>query len=672
MTDSLEIQAKISGVETVKQSLNDLAQAEKAFGDEVQKASPAAQTAANAITQVGQVAASAKPAVADFSAAMFSVGEDAQSDAIEANSKAISTSGDAAKTAKPSLNDYVAAMSSVGEEARKTKTVIDRTFINSLLDKKAGEDVFKNLDSNLEKVAKDFGPVHENFDQLHESLGVAGKDADDHGGKLSGLKGMYDNLASGVKSWIAGYVGFQAIIGMIKDYISHLEQVKEIQKQIAEQSSKSQGSLHGLASSMGDLSDDGFRRARQVADSVGKAGGFESLETSSAYASRINAILGGKIRENMPIGQAIAAFAGTNQLSVEDTGAFGELLKRFGATKSQDSVNQYAAKLKAAYKASGSGEEGLGGFLRMYQEGANNLLEGGMGFDQSLEYITRIREAAANAGEAESAIRQLSMAAIKPEGRMKTLMSIKATEKGLNLSDIKDASQRMNMIINMVTSGEDQALIEQAMGRREYVTLNRTFRPQKKETAGTIKEAIAGASSADVVRQNEQYAGSEMAKDAASKLDIENSKLDAGRGQTDYARLQEKATAEYNIQKSRGGTFRVSQEVFEEEYVVQEMLSNLEKKKMKARESGDAEGEGRVSDLISFLKKPEMVPLLANKYGMKDEWMTEAGQRYQQVVNYNGGTYIYQDGRSNPRKSPGSNPIGGGDSNNQTGSGEAR
>ncbi len=530
-------------------------------------------------------------------------------------------------------------------------------------------------------------------DEASEGHEKARRKAGQHGKELSGIAKLYGNLKRGAVAWLGGLATFGTVLSQMRQYVEYLREARNIQRELAGQAETTQGGLHGLAVQFGNVSPEGFSRARKAARGIGVAGGFDQ-NTATQLAISLDVALAkrGGLLENMDVGKKIAGAAGALNLKGDEAGKLVELLNTMGALESPEKMDAAVAKIMAAQNRSQSTQ--FGAFASMMQQGGTGMLNANVNPNDVLQYAVMMRQVTKSEDVAGTAMSQLFRASIGASGgkTWRDYLTKEAKSRGINWTAMGTGEKIRflgGLLSEAKTPEQQQRLLEAGLPGEVSTVLFSAFSAKNIRATAKAKEDVTQASGADVDKLVSGYKKTLLYKERATDVGLKYDVLAKGDMKRKFKLLEDEAKAEYREYAATYQTgYKVDEELFVESYIMEKMKQQLRgqprgQKLLKELTRGPFKSTARTGDPADRLAEmiaPHVWAGAGKLIGMSggaapDEWLYEKFRQFNKIQNQTsmpsniyiktGGTDIHQDGRRSPiNNGPGRNRIGSGDNTN--------
>lgn len=535
--------------------------------------------------------------------------------------------------------------------------------------------------SGTEKVQRDLGGIADAERKVGKEATDAGRDAtrghetagtaaEKHGRKLGGVGKLLKGLADEAKGFIAGFAGLAVVQKGLDMMLQRLEAIRAAMRQIAQEASGGQASVHQLAVQLGDVSQGGFDTAEGIATQVRRAGGFSDMGTASSMAIAMDVALGsrGGIAQNMGTAREVAGVAGALNMQAGEAGKLVELLGTMGALESPEDMQGALAKTRAAFTASRA--TSFGQFATMLQQGGTGMLTQGVDTERMLEWAVQFRQVAVNEAQAGTMMEQFQRVALGQSGGEATRDYLKSAAAGQGTDWVTMSAQgKMEFLQGLIqgarTPQEQQALMEILPGEVSGRLFSAFSGKNLAETA-SASGAIASATAADTVRARQQWQSTTLYAERVGQAGRESRSIREGDLSRFFGELEKSARHDYMLAMGRGDVGVESEEAFTERRMVEMVAEAIENRLRRARESGDTETVEAMEGLQTYrgvqLEQSRFGLAGGRMYGYSDtalrRWMDMAvmsGITVNQI-----GTNINQGEKGNVNRKTGPTPSQGG------------
>ncbi|MBN1489961.1 MAG: phage tail tape measure protein [Phycisphaerae bacterium] len=395
-------------------------------------------------------------------------------------------------------------------------------------------------------------------EQAQQKLrGVAGAEeqigtqADKAKEKTGGLGAMLRNAGGAAVAFVAGFVGIQAIVGVIGALVSHLERVQAALKEIAREGLTALETVLPFAKQLGDTSLAGQQRALRIATQIQERGALPDLQTAVSLGISGDISLGlrkgnPKLRENLEKLHAFAPLVGAGAIPEAEAGKFLQIISASGR-------DMWEAALIIQRGAEMSKAETVGEFVGQMLRGGTSMLSQGVDLETTVAYAVAARQEAAEGGLAATSMKTFARLASGPTPESRKFLEAAAKERGQAFGSmtLDKRMQLLGGVLGGVTTPEQQDVVAAAFGGGQDIRdLFVMF------SAGS--RAAGAAAFAEVSNIDQTAAMADAA--AFTKTPLAQSRQDAARrafrrgmqGRFDAARLRQEAEEVYKEQLATG------------------------------------------------------------------------------------------------------------------------
>jgi hypothetical protein len=330
--------------------------------------------------------------------------------------------------------------------------------------------------------------------------------------KTGALGGALKSVAASAKSFILGFVGLTAVIGLFSKLYNHIKNVRDILKQLAEQAATTQSSLRELAEQERISLQEAARRTQQTVQRTGATTEVAAEARRAVHSAFGEAGIAGGVQ--VPVAGALARYGGGK----EQATAMVEFLKRIGA-----------GDRAAAGKALSGIERGMA--LTFYSSLGEMTQAAGKGQMQGLIAEAPLEEIVGRMAQARAA----TSTANESAELMKQINRVIQSDKGIALIERHTGREFVGMDYSERIAAFQGAL--QGAGRRERFGMLREFtgRPRMqaetffltKPAVGTYYQAlraVGAGTAAELEARNRAYRGTAPAQlamvQARTQLDV--------------------------------------------------------------------------------------------------------------------------------------------------------
>ncbi len=482
-------------------------------------------------------------------------------------------------------------------------------------------------DINIHVKAKDTGRTKQQLDDVGRSAKDVGtktaegsKQAtaatDKTTQKLSGMGKILGTLKSQVMAFIGAWLGLQAVIKVVTYLIQKLERIQQLQREIYEKSLSFAEIGQALEFQTGTKG----RQQHWATQAAGlqAAGGLASPAVAQQMLISMDiafAAQGGiKSPQVMGVAGQLAPFVGAAGLGPSEVSQLFKFAGTAGIAPTTAAYKQYFAQLQAAYTASQSTD--FGQFLSGAQKGVTEYITQGGTLGEGLSAYGGAVAVTASENLAATLVEQTARLSSGAYARPR-----QAIERGLGVRwEALSMNERMDALLKYVggipQSRRSQVLAEQGFPVELTTGIGKMITPGAMQTMAATREAVAGASAADVDAQTQAYLESTLGKAKAGEAGRAAKTIEAG---PEFASWQERlktARAEHEILVGKGEDRWIRDKV--EPYVM--AVEDLQKE-ITAFEPRTEEERLRKEELLFIIKSSMMMPT-----GLLTQFLGTAGQ----------------------------------------------
>jgi hypothetical protein len=461
--------------------------------------------------------------------------------------------------------------------------------------------------------------------------------------KLGAMGGILHSLRSQVAGFVGAWLGLQGVQRVVNWLIEKLERIASLQADIYDKSIKLATVGQALENQTRTSGQQGFWAQQAV--ELQKAGGLESAEAAQqmlismdiAFAAQ-GGIKSPGVRE---LGKKLAPFFGGMQMGGEDVAKSFEFAASAGIAPNEEAYKEYFAKLTAAFTASKA--TSLGAFVVGLQKGATGYIGGGGSLDEALATYSAARSVSANESLAATMLEQTARLSEggyeKPRKAIERGMGLKWGD--LSMDQRKDAL--LAYVRSLPASQRGQILSRQGFPVELTSQLGKLVGSEAQQVYAQTKEAVGGATAADVDSIAESYMASTLGLSRASEATIEGMDIAEGPAFATWQRRLREATRRHEGLVAKGQDSITADRIEPQIMAMQAMREEMDAF-VAALPEGDLRTRAvamraQLSEQKEFLGSTPFIPrglATARGYGFEQEFMglREEAKSQQPVYDY--------------------------------------
>ena len=421
--------------------------------------------------------------------------------------------------------------------------------------------------TGADKAAQDIDRVADSTKRAGDKTVEAGRGAEagsrDFDGLSDSAQGAGRSFSDFAQKMSSGFLGFEAMLNVATKFREQLEQIVQLQRELADQSTGALEAAFPLADQWDVASQEGQEQALRTATELRKAAVMSSLNAAVSLGIGADISLPGGLNplkdqeaysRNLPIAAAVGAAI---PLGTEATytGIF-ELLATAGITDPEQ-IKDEMARVLSIQKASQSAS--LGSFVAgMASPGIKAFLGQGGSFTDAAIMLLQARAAATNDAQATT-IADVMLRVSRGSTGTQEFLGRRSEELGFGRFETLTDTQRLQLLERIFVEASQggpeamTALQREGFEPGQFPLIVSAFSASAREAAAKARGTAGQTSGADIDRKIKDFRESQIGIERLQQADIEYAEAVAGMQVYDIAKLRELAEHRNKLRLARPG-----------------------------------------------------------------------------------------------------------------------